>query len=115
MKLAVDFGTIETNVSAISNTSSPFTAFSKVISAGIGILTVVAIIWFVYLLVTGAISYMSAGGEKGKAEEARQKLFTALIGLVLVISAIFLAQLIGWILGIDILNIAGMLNSIKAN
>lgn len=106
------FGNIPVPNTPLANITDPFTTFNGVLSAGIGIITIVAFIWFLYLLVTGAISYMTAGGDKAKIEEAKQKLFTALIGLILVISAVFLVQLIGWLFGIDILNIGGLLNNI---
>jgi hypothetical protein len=79
--------------------------FKDFISSTIGVLTIVAIIWFVFIFITGAISYMSSGGDKAAIESARKKIINGVIGLVLVIIAIFVIKLIGYLIGIpDILN-----------
>jgi hypothetical protein len=73
--------------------------FTTFISSVIGIMTVVAIIWFVFLLISGAIAYMSSGGDKAAIEGARKKIVNGVIGLVLVIIAVFVVSLIGYLLG----------------
>lgn len=81
---------------------------ASVISTVIGVLTAVAFIWFVFLLITGAIQYLFSGGDSKGVEAATAKIRTALIGLVVVISAIFFIQLLGTILGIPVLDISGV-------
>jgi len=88
------------------------TVFSTFFSSVIGILTIVAILYFVVILFTGAIGIISAGGDKASLEGARKRISTGLIGLVVVISAIFIIDLIGTILGFPILNIVELLNRI---
>src|SRR3989338_5858411 len=61
--------------------------FNNIISSVIGLITIIAGIWFVFLLITGAIGIISAG----------------LIGLIVVVAGIFLVDLIGGFLGLDIL------------
>ena len=79
--------------------------FNQFISSIIGIMTIVAFIWFVFLFIGGAYSIMNAGGDKAQLESARKKLITGIVGLVIVIAAIFIIDLIGNIIGIpDILN-----------
>lgn len=81
------------------------TLFNLFISRAIGVITVVAFVWFLFILVTGAISIMGAGGDKAAAETARKRIFTGLIGLVVLIAGIFLIRLVGAFLGIqNILN-----------
>jgi hypothetical protein len=86
--------------------SDGITIFTSFISKVIGILTIIAIIWFVFTFIAGAIGYMSAGGDKAAVESARKKILNGVIGLVMVIISIFVISLIGTLIGIpDILNI----------
>lgn len=89
--------------------SSKFTGF---ISLAIGVMTVVAFMWFLFLLVTGAMSWMASEGDKAKVQTARKKITYGLIGLIIVISAIFLAKIIGTIFGIDFLDVGGFINNV---
>jgi hypothetical protein len=83
------------------------------ISSVIGIISIVAIIWFVFVLISGGISYLSSGADKNAVEGARKKITNGLIGLLITLFGIFILNLAGQIFGIpDILNIVGMLNVI---
>ncbi|SRR5260221_14494901 len=86
--------------------------FTAILSTSIGLMTMIAGIWFMFVFITGAISIISSGGEKGKYEAAQKKITTGLTGLVVVVAAIFLVDFVGWIIGIDLLNIAGLINLI---
>lgn len=79
--------------------------FTKFLSGTIGLMTIIAIIWFVFVLITGAIGIISSGGDKTALETARKRITTGLVGLIVVIAALFIIDLIGFIIGIDILNI----------
>jgi hypothetical protein len=83
--------------------------FNTFLSSAIGLLTVIAGIYFIFLFMFGAIGMMSAGGDKAAMESARKKISTGLLGLVIVISAIFVISLLGYLLGLDILNPFGAL------
>ena len=73
----------------------------------------IAIIYFVLLLITGAYSFMTGGGDKAQLETARKKIFSGIVGFVLVIAAVFIVDLVGKLIGIDnILNPAELLNQI---
>jgi len=96
------FGKLGLQGSLASNADITFTNF---LSSTIGVLTIIAIIWFVFIFITGAISYMSAGGDKAAIESSGKKILSGIIGLVMVIVAIFVVKLIGYLIGIpDILN-----------
>jgi ABC-type phosphate transport system permease subunit len=85
--------------------------FAQILSSAIGLITIIAFIWFLFTLITGAIGIIAAGGDKGKLEDARGRITTGLIGLVVVIAGIFIVDLIARILGIpSILNIPAMIN-----
>jgi hypothetical protein len=78
--------------------------FAKVLSSVIGLLTIIASLWFIFLFMSGAVSWLTAGGDKARVQEAQKKITNGIIGLVVVIAAIFIIDLIGTIIGLDILN-----------
>ncbi len=81
------------------------TQFNSTLSKIIGVLTVVAFIWFTFQVILGAIGIVSSGGDKAGVEKARKQITTGIVGVVMVVAAIFIVSLIGQILGIkDILN-----------
>lgn len=86
------------------NAGSIGALFTKGISVIIGVLTVSAGLWFIFQFFLGALGWLSAGGDKTAIENARKKITNAVIGLVIVIAAIFLIDLIGTILGLNILS-----------
>lgn len=94
--------------------SDSVTVFTKFVSSAIGLMTIIGIIWFVFVLVTGAISMISAGGDKQALEAARKKISTGIIGLVVTIAAIFIVSLIGYLLGFEnILDLPALFNQIQ--
>lgn len=79
--------------------------FTKALSTIIGVMTVVAFIWFTFMVLIGAIRIIVSGGDKAQLEAARKQITTGIIGVIVVIAAIFIAQLVGTLLGVpDILN-----------
>lgn len=85
--------------------------FQTILSNIVGIITIIGFILFIFLLITGAIGIMIAGGDKQALENARKKITSGLIGLVILVAAIFIIGLIGSLIGIpDILNIQYLIN-----
>jgi len=78
--------------------------FQKVISTTIGVMTVVAGIWFIFILFTGAFAVINSGGDEGKLKAARGRITTGIIGLAVVIGGVFLVSLVGGLFGLSILN-----------
>ena len=74
--------------------------FNLFISGAIGLMTVVALIWFTITFIIGAIGIIGSGGDKGALEAARNKITTGLIGVVVVIAAVFIVQAFGSIIGV---------------
>lgn len=90
-------------------TGNGVTGLSSVISMGVGLMTIVAIIWFVFTFLIGAIGIISSGGDKQALESARKKITTGAVGLVVVILALVIVNLIGTIIGIpNILDIGSL-------
>ena len=68
--------------------------FSSLLSNVINIVfTVAALITFFYL-VWGAINWITSGGDKGKVEDARNKITAAVIGLLILAASWAVFQLI---------------------
>ncbi|MBI3397618.1 hypothetical protein HY045_04035, partial [Candidatus Woesebacteria bacterium] len=82
------------------NPSDAPLVFVNFLTGVIGVMSIIAIIWMLIKFIIGAIGIISAGGDKGKLEAARNNITGAIIGFVVVISAVFLADLIGYLLGI---------------
>jgi hypothetical protein len=91
-------------------TSNTAGTLNQLISTIIGVLSVIAFIWFVIQFFLGAISIITAGGDKAKMAEARAKITSAIIGVVVVIAAVFIISLIGIVLGVNFLDPGGFLN-----
>lgn len=105
-------GNVINGIGFSENVNDPTGVFEKVISSLIGILTVVAGLWLIFTIITGGIAYINAGGDKAAIEEARKKILIGIVGLTIVISALFLTDLIGYIIGFDILNLSDTLINI---
>ena len=85
--------------------------FERIISGIIGIMTVVAGIWFIFTFLVAGIEWLSSGGDKNKLASAQGKITQSVIGLVIIIAAIFFIQLIGTLLGLP--NILKPANFVK--
>ena len=82
---------------------------TQILSTSIGIITVIAFIWFAFKLMIGAVGIVNSGGDKAKIAEARNNITYGVIGVVVVVAGIFIAELVAYILGIEnILNIQAM-------
>lgn len=56
-------------------------------------------------LILGAISWITAGGDKGKIEKARERMIQSVIGLVVLTSVVAMANFLGPIFGLDLLQL----------
>ena len=99
----------------VFDTANPATNFENLISTVIGVMTVVAGIWFIFILFIGAIGWMTAGGDKGAVETARKRIANGLTGLVIVVIGIFITSLVGQLLGFEILDLAGFITTFSNN
>ena len=90
--------------------------FTQFISSAIGVMTIIAFIWFIFVFFIGAIGIISSGGDKQALETAKKKITSGIIGVVVVIAAIFVIKLIGFLIGVpDILNFASMFGEASNN
>lgn len=88
--------------------------FQTFISSAIGLISVIAIIWFVFIVISSGIAYMSAGSDQKATEAARKRISNGLVGLLLTIFGIFLVNFIGQIFGVpDILDVINLLTKLE--
>ncbi len=80
-----------------------FQLLNQVISVIVGLLTVVAGIWFLFQIIIAGYQWLSSGGDKASVAAARDKLTYSVIGLVIVVMAFAIVSVIGTIFGIDFL------------
>lgn len=86
----------------------PDVEIGNVISAVVGILLLVsAILAFLYLIL-GGIQWITSGGDKSAMETARNKITSAIVGLIIVAAAWAVMLLIGQFIGFDILKGSGV-------
>jgi hypothetical protein len=76
---------------------------SKGIPAAVGLAFVVGALIFFFMLVWGAIQWITSGGDKQALESARGRITSALVGLVLLFAALAIIKFIESFFAIDIL------------
>ena len=74
------------------------TFISKSISA---VIMVAAVATFIYMIY-GGVEWVTSGGEKGKLEEARNRITNAILGLAIVAASWAIFRLIDYFFGIGI-------------
>ena len=107
---AIDLGNI-TGTGPFQNVgASPGADLERLASTILGTLTGVASLASLLYFVIGALNWITAGGDKTKIESAQKSMLNAIMGIVVVVIAYFIASIIGFVLGINILNPASILN-----
>lgn len=91
-------GTIDTGTVGI--TGDPVQRIAQIISTAIGLLTVMAGIYFIFNIITSAIGIITSAGDKGNLETARTKMTHSLLGLIVTISALFIVDMLSSVLGL---------------
>ncbi len=89
---AVDVGTIDVGKGYATNFGTMFSSMLNVV------MLVAALLVFAYMI-WGGIEWITSGGDKSKAESARNKLTAAIIGLVIVAASYAVVTLVVQFLG----------------
>lgn len=66
---------------------------------------VIGALVFLFVLIIGAIQWMTSGGDKAGIEAARGKIANAIVGIVILFALFVVLQLVGDFFGIDILEL----------
>lgn len=96
-----------------AQTTEPGNVVANIISKGLGLLTIIAGIWFLFQVIIAGYNYMSAAGDKARIEAAGRKLTNSLIGLAIVVAAYAILALIGKFLGVNFLDIGAAIKTIS--
>jgi len=106
MKLALDLFE-GTNLQGLAgsgefeNPADPATLLEKVLSGTIGIITIVAFVWFVFLVITGGVGIMFSNGDKNAVATGSKKIFNGLIGIVIILLTLVIIRVLSMLLGLD--------------
>lgn len=73
--------------------------FELALSLSIGVMTVVAGIWFMFQIFSGAIEWLTSAGEKQAVQSAQKKITNAIVGLLIVVASYGLIISIGYMVG----------------
>ncbi|MDP2684649.1 MAG: hypothetical protein Q8P20_06445 [bacterium] len=88
--------------------------FATFLSSAVGLITIIGIIWMVFIIIIGSVAIISSGGDKQALEVARKKITNGIIGLVVLVSSLFILSFIGKLLGLpNILDIATLFGSLN--
>lgn len=83
---------------------NPADVLGRFLSSWWGVAYVAGGIIFLLYLMWGGIEWAIAGSNKDRIENAKNKISNALIGLLLIAASYALIKLVGFVLGIDILD-----------
>lgn len=81
--------------------------FANLIGSVLSIVITIGVLMLLLYLVWGAFSWITSGGDKGKVEEARNRMTTAVIGIIVLSSSVAIFMLVQQILGICVLDFWG--------
>lgn len=102
---------IEPPSNAIAVDGSGGATFASIISTTIGAMTIIAAIWFLFKIILGGIAIINSDGDPQKVSDARGSITFGVIGIVVVISAVFMVGILEFIFGIKLLNISAFLDN----
>ncbi|RJQ38423.1 hypothetical protein C4559_01390 [Candidatus Microgenomates bacterium] len=76
----------------------------EIFNLALTILIIVAIVLSLFFIIQSGIQWITSGGNKEGLQKARSKLIYSIIGLIVVILAVFIVNIVGGFLNIDLLN-----------
>lgn len=71
----------------------------------IGLLFVAGTVFFMFMMLFGAVQWIVSGGDKAAIESARGRITSALVGVIILFSTFAIIKIIETFFGIDILTI----------
>jgi hypothetical protein len=85
----------------------------SIISKGIGLLTFIAVIFFVVQIILAGYAFISSQGDEKKLETARTRLTSGVLGLTIVILALGLGALVSKLLGLNnVFSLSSVINTL---
>lgn len=77
----------------------------KIIQIGIQILIILGVVLALFFIIFSAIQWVTSEGDKQKLQAARNRLTYTIIGLLVILLAIFLVNFVGGAFGINLFRI----------
>lgn len=100
------------NLEGIVNKALPFTynmggidVLSRFIQSAVGLTFVIAIVSFLFLILWGAVQWITSGGDKGAVQAAQSKISNAIIGLIVLFATFAILALVGYFFNIPSLQL----------
>lgn len=94
--------------------NNPVNTIEIIISKVIGIMTVIAVIYFTIQIIISGFSFMSSQGDPKALDISKKKITNNILGLTIVVLAFGMGALISNLLGIkDVFNLTKILTPIK--
>lgn len=78
---------------------------SNIISRVLGVVTIVAFLWFLLQFIVAGFAWLNSGGDSGKLEEARNRIINAGLGLILIVGVMAIMGLVQAFFGIEFLKL----------
>lgn len=94
--------------------SNPTIGLEKIISQVIGVLTIVAFVFFTIQIIFAGYAFLTSEGDEKKIETSRKRLTEGVLGIVVIIVALGFAALIARLAGLgNIFDLDAMLNNMS--
>lgn len=77
----------------------------KILQVGITLALILALVLTVFFIIFSGVQWITSGGDKQKLQNARNRLTYAIVGLIVVLLAIFLVRVIGGVFNVNLLNV----------
>ena len=85
----------------------------KLLSNIIGFITLLGGLFFIVYLFLAAFDWLSAGGDSGKVEKARNRMTQGVLGLIVMVMAYSIIGIISHIIGLDLINLGDTIKTLK--
>lgn len=89
------------NIGVGQPSEARITDLGRLISTGVNVVIIVAGILVFVFLVWGGLEWLTSGGDKGKVENARNRITSALVGLAIIAASWALVQVIAYFFGVQ--------------
>ena len=100
----------------VNETSNGVLELDEIISMVIGVLTLVAFIYFVIQVILAGYAFISGQGDEKKIESARKRLTDGILGITIVVVAFGITALLAKLMGIDnIFDLPAIIDNIDGN
>lgn len=84
------------------NPLARFSDIASIANVAVSLFIILAALSFVFIMLTGAYTYLTAGGDAEKVKQAQKTFKFAIIGMIVVFASFLIVKLIEFVLRIDL-------------